>query len=176
MVRGLADAIQPGKCVVMHFGFANEGMEVSLGDKMLGVQKSERDLGVIMQSDLKVDKQCSKAANEANKRLGMINRKTKKVILPLYKFIVRSHLVYCVQAWRPHYRKDLDKLEKVQRKVTRMVEGLREYSYEDQLRILGLTTLETRFLRADLIEVFKILRGFENLDLDRFFSGDWRWC
>ena len=41
---------------------------------------------------------------------------------------------------------------------------------EDQLRILGLTTLETRFLQADLIEVFKILRGFENLDLDRFFQ------
>ena len=43
-------------------------------------------------------------------------------------------------------------------------------SYEDRLRILGLTTLETRFLRADLIEVFKILRGFENLDPDIFFQ------
>ena len=74
------------KCAVMHFGFANEGLEVRLGDKVLGAQKSERDLGVIMQSDLKVDKQCSKAANEANKRLGMINRnfkcKAKKVIYP----------------------------------------------------------------------------------------------
>ena len=68
-------------------------MEVRLGDKVLGAQKS---LGVIMKSDLKVDKQCSKAANEANKRLGMINRnfkcKAKKVILPLYKSIVRPHL------------------------------------------------------------------------------------
>ena len=116
------------KCTVMHFGCANEGMEVRLGDKVLGVQKSERDLGVFMQSDLKVYKQCSKAANEANKRLGMINRnfkcKAKKVILPLYKSIVRPHLDYCVQAWRPHYRKDMDKLEKVQRRATRMVEGL----------------------------------------------------
>ena len=51
-----------------------------------------------------------------------------------------------------------------------MVEGLGEYSYEERLRILGLTTLETRILRADLIEVFKILRGFENLDPDRFFQ------
>ena len=132
---------------------------------MLGAQKSERDLEVIMQSeynrysldDLKVDKQCSKAANEANIRLGMINRnfkcKAKKVILPLYKSIVRPHLDYCVQAWRLEtalqegYRQ-VGKLEKVQRRVTRMVEGLREYSYEDQLRILGLTTLKTRFLRA----------------------------
>ena len=94
---------------------------------MLGAQKSdERDLGVIMQSDLKVDKQCSKAANEANKRLGMINRNfkctAKKVILPLYKSIVRPHLNYCVQTWRPHYRKDIDKLKKVQRRATTMVE------------------------------------------------------
>ena len=84
-------------------------MKVRLGDKVLGAQKSERDLGVIMQSDLKVDKQCSKAANEANKRLDTINRNfkckaKKKVILPLHKSIVRSHLDYCVQAWRPHYQ------------------------------------------------------------------------
>ena len=51
------------KCAVIHFGFANEGMEVRLSDKVLGVQKSERDLGVINQSDLKMDKQCSKAVN-----------------------------------------------------------------------------------------------------------------
>ena len=75
-----------------------------------------------------------------------------------------------MQAWRPHYRKDINKLEKVQRGATRRVEGLKGYSYEDRLRILGLTTLETRFLRVDLIEVFKILIGFENLDPDRFFQ------
>ena len=51
-----------------------------------------------------------------------------------------------------------------------MVEGLEGYSYSDRLRILGLTTLETRFLRADLIEVFKILKGFENVDPGRFFQ------
>ena len=55
-----------------------------------------------MQSDKKVDEQCSKAANEVNKRLGMINRnfrcKARIVILPLYKSIIRPHLDYCVQA------------------------------------------------------------------------------
>ena len=67
---------------------------------MLGAQKSERDLGIIMQSDLKVDKQCSKAANEVNKRLGMIHRnfkcKAKKVILPWYKSIVRPLAAPCL--------------------------------------------------------------------------------
>ena len=51
-----------------------------------------------------------------------------------------------------------------------MVEGMERYSYSDRLWILGLTTLETRFLRADLIEVFKILRGFENVDPEKFFQ------
>ena len=60
------------KCAVMHFGFAEEGMGVRLDDKMLGARKNER--GVIRQNDLQVDKQCSKAANEANERSGMINR------------------------------------------------------------------------------------------------------
>ena len=78
-------------------------------------------------------------------------------MLPLYKSIVRPHLDYCVQAWRPHYRKNIDKLEKVPRRATKMVERLEGYSYSDRLRILGLTTLETRFLRADLIKIFKCL-------------------
>ena len=83
---------------------------------------------------------------------------------------MRPHLDYCVQAWRPHYRMDIDKLEKVQRRTMKMVEGLEGYSYSDRLRILGLTTLETRFLRADLIEVLKILKGFENVDPGKFFQ------
>ena len=103
--------------------------------------------------------------------------KLRNVMLPLYKSILRPHLDYCVQAQRLHYRKDIDKLEKVQRRATKMVEGLEGYSYSDRLRILGRTTLETRFLRADMIEVFKILKGLENVDLERFFhvvGGDGR--
>ena len=159
--------------LLMHFGFNNIGESMELGEKLLVSHTSERDLGVIVQSNLKVDMQCNKAAFEANRRLGMIKRnfgfKSRSVMLPLYKSIVRPHLDYCVQAWRPHYRKDIDKFKKVQR-ATKMVEGLEGYSYSDRLRILGLNTLETRFLRADLIEVFKIFKGFENVDPEKFFQ------
>ena len=162
------------KCDVMHFGFNNIGESMELGRKLLVSDTSEMDFGVIVQSNLIVDMQCNKAPCEANRRLGMIKRnfrfKSRSVMLPLYKSIVRPHLDYCVQAWRPHYRKDIDKLEKVPRRVTKMVEGLEGYSYSDTLRILGPTTLETRFLRADLIEVFEILRGFENVDPEKFFQ------
>ena len=124
---------------------------------------------------LKVDQQCCKAANEANRKLGMIKRgfryKTRAVMLPLYKAMVRPHLDYCIQAWRPHLRKDIDRLEKVQRRATKMIEGLEGCSYLDRLRILGLTTLETRFVRADLIEVYKIFNGLDSLDSGKFFCS-----
>jgi len=74
---------------------------------------------------------------------------------------VRPHLDYCVQAWRPHLIKDVQVLEKVQRRATRFIEECGGMSYEDCLRTVGLTTLETRRLRADIVEVYKILRGFE---------------
>ena len=70
---------------------------------------------------------------------------------------------------RPHLRKDIDRLERVQRRATKMIEGLEGYDYLERLRILGLTTLETRFVRADLIEVYKIFNGLESLDLGRYF-------
>ena len=81
--------------------------------------------------------QCNKAVGSANKRLGMIKRnfkfKSRIVMLPLYKSKVRPHLDYFVQAWRPHYRKDIDELEKVQRRATKMIEGMEGYCYSDRL-------------------------------------------
>ena len=82
----------------------------------------------------------------ASKGNGLIRRnityKGKKLIIPLYKAIVRPHLEYCIQAWRPYRKKDIDTLERIQRRAT-----LRDLSYEERLKECGLTQ----------IEVFKIL-------------------
>ena len=93
-----------------------------------------------------------------------IENKEKELIIPLYKTIVRPHLEYCIQAWRPYRKKDIDMLERVQRRATKMIPKLRNISYEMRLKECGLTTLETRRLRGDQIEVFKILNGYENID------------
>ena len=61
-------------------------------------------------------------------------------------------------------------LEKVQRRTTKLITGLRDLSYDDRLKECGLTTLETRRLRGDQIEVFKILNGHENIDPNIFFK------
>ena len=114
------------------------------------------------------------AASKGNQILGMIRRnityKEKSLIVPLYKAIVRPHLEYCIQAWSPYLRKDIDMLEKIQRRATKLIPGLRDLTYEERLKECGLTTLETRRLRGDQIEVFKILNGYENIDSNLFFQ------
>ena len=108
--------------------------------------------------------------------MGLIGRtfefKSEKVILALYNSLVRPHLEYCVQFWSPYYRKDIEKLEKVQRRITKMIPRLRNKSYEDRLEELKLFSLTKRRLRGDLIEVFKIMKGFDNLDMNKYFEID----
>ena len=73
--------------------------------------------------------------------------------------MVCPHLDYAVIAWSPHLRKDIDLIEKVQRRFTRMIPGYSELSYEANLKKLNLTTLEVRRTRDDLLEVLRIFKG-----------------
>ena len=95
--------------------------------------------------------------------------KNAEIIKPLYKSLVRPHLDYCVQAWRPHLQKDIAVLESVQRRATRMIQECKNKRYEDRLIILHLTTLETRRLRADLLLTFKILNGLDGIHENKIF-------
>ena len=121
---------------------------------------------------MKLSEQCGIVAAKGNQFFGLIRRnivyKDKNLIIPLYKTIVRPHLEYCIQAWRPYRKKDIDILEILQRGATKMIQKLRNISYEMRLKECGLTTLETRRLRGDQIEVFKILNGYENIDTNIF--------
>ena len=96
--------------------------------------------------------------------------KEKQQILPLYKAIVRPHLENCIQAWKPYRKKDINKLERIQRRAIKMMSELRDLSYESRLLQCGLTTPETRRLRGDQIEVFRIVNGYEDVDRNVFFK------
>ena len=94
---------------------------------------------------------------------------TEASLATLFKVFVSPHLEYCIQACTPTLRRDIETLEKVQRRATRLVPSLRNVLYEDRLRWLNLPTLEERRKRGDLIGTFKILKQHDQVDPHNFF-------
>ena len=135
----------------------------------------EKDLGVIVSGDLKPREQCIAVRNKANRILGFITRsvsnRTKEVILKLYLALVRPHLDYAVQFWSPYYRMDIESLERVQRRMTKMIHNIRNLPYEDRLRELNLHSLERRRVRGDMIEVYKWFSGINKGDINRVLKA-----
>ena len=164
------------KCHVMHLGYGNPRVDYIMDGKRLETVTEEKDLGVFVSEDLKWEKQCSYAVSKANKVLGMIKRnfvdRSKEIIIPLYKSLVRPHLEYCSQIWNPHFNKDVKLIEGVQRRATKLVQGMEHLSYDSRLKELGLMRLSSRRIRSDLIETFKITSGMYNISKDEFFEFD----
>lgn len=170
-------SFNPEKCKVMHIGhpyrteyFMTEGPT----RKKLESAEEERDLGVIVRSDLKSASQCTKAATSARKIIGMVRRHFKRLDIQdfnlIYKTYIRPHVEFCIQAWSPHLVKDIQLLENVQKAATNLVPELRKFSYEERLRKLGLTSLKDRRERGDMIEVYKLLSRKEQIDSNQFFT------
>ncbi|GAB0204703.1 hypothetical protein GRJ2_002935900 [Grus japonensis] len=121
------------KCKVLHLEKHNPGVQHRLGSTWLESTSMEWELGVLVDNKLNMSEQCAAAAKKANRMLGCINKgitsRDKGVIIPLYSALVRPHLEQCVQFWSPLQKKDVERLERVQRKATRMIKGLGSLPY-----------------------------------------------
>ena len=134
----------------------------------------EKDLGVYTTQDLKQHKQVAELVKRANRILGMIKRaitcKNIPNIMSYYKTLVRPILDYASAVWNPYHKKDIEKLEKVQRRATKLIREIRNLPYRDRLRRCKLMTLEERRRRYDLIEMFKVMKGIYKVDKEKLFE------
>jgi hypothetical protein len=162
------------KCKVMHVGHANPGYEYTMEGQKLERTVEERDIGVMISSNMKPSVQCAKAAQTAQAVLGQITRafhyRDRHVYMRLYKQYVRPHLEFSTQAWAPWTEADKACLEKVQQRAVRQISGLASNDYEERLVELGMTTLEERRHQADMCMVHKILHAKGGLNRRKWFA------
>ena len=101
----------PSKCKCLHLGYGSRRHSYHLGETTIENVTQEKDLGVILTEDMRSHEQVGRVVKRANQILGVIKRtyanRSKELILPLYKSLIRPHLEYCCQAWNPHHQADI---------------------------------------------------------------------
>ena len=164
------------KCKIMHLGYGNAKQEYNLDGTVLVETKEEKDLGVLIDNDLKFSRHVRGIVARANRMIGLMKISfenfDKDMFGPIYNTLIRPLLEYCVHAWSPYLVKDIQLLENVQRRATKLVREVRNMEYEDRLKELKIPKLIDRRIRGDMILTYRLLKGEEGIDHETFFSLD----
>ena len=162
------------KCKRLHIGQTNPHNSYTIAGIDLDESDQERDLGIIVDNKLKFHIQTAHIVNKGFNILGIIKKSFENLdehtVPILYKTLVRPILEYGNIIWDPHYIRDKHQIDRVQHRATRLVPGFDEISYEERLRRLKLPSLQYRRKRGDMIQTFKIMRGFDRIDPAVFFK------
>ena len=150
------------KCHVLTMGkFENilHTHRYKIGGKELEHVFEEKDLGVLVDSDLSFEEHITAKVKKANQITGLIRRSFTyldgKSFVKLYTALVRPHLEYAQSVWSPQSKKLTDLIENVQIRATKLVDHIGNLDYSERLQLLNLPTLAFRRLRGDLIEMYK---------------------
>ena len=160
--------------LVLHFGHGNPKHSYSLNGTKITDTTTAKDLGVIIDDLCSPSEHIQVITKKANGVLSQLHRtllsRNQEVVSNLFKTFVRPILESAVPAWCPWEKKDINAIEKVQRRATRMIPGLGAMEYEDRLKHCNMITLEQRRQRGDVIEVYKMLNGYTSLVNEHFFT------
>ncbi len=160
--------VNVNKCKVMMFSNrpnVTVGMEADymMGQNQLENVDSIKDLGVTFDVKLRFSDHINDKVNKAYGMLGVIKRNfgcmSRNCLIMLYKAMVRAHLEYANNVWNPLKKGDVENLEKVQKRFTKMIKDVAELKYPERLKRLKLPTLVYRRTRGDMIEMFKLITG-----------------
>ena len=136
----------------------------------------EKDLGVIIEEQLKFHEHTSSAISKANHTIGIIKKTfanmTSDTFLNLYQTLVRPQSEYGNTILGPFYTTYQIKVENVQRAATKLIPSIRHLSYEQRLCTLNLPSLKYRCLCGDMIKFYRLLHNIFNLDQSQFFTID----
>ena len=84
--------------------------------------------------------------------------------------LIRPHIEYGNIIWNPRFKKDIEAIERVQRRATTLVHNVRNMSYSDRLKVLKIPSLTYRRFIGDMIQVYKLWHNFEDIPFTRFFE------
>jgi len=164
------------KCKVLHMGQDNPKHKYRLDKEWIESSCEEKDLGVLVDEKPNITRQCVLTAQNANFILGFIKRgvasRLREGILPLYSALIRPHLESCVQLWSSQHKEQMELLEQLQRRTTKMARELEHLSYEERLREMGLVSLQKRKLWQDLRAALQYLkRAYKKAGEGLFIRG-----
>jgi len=164
------------KCKVVHYGRNNQDADYSIDGTVIEDVEVEKDLGVLFDSKLNFSGHVQTACKKANSRVGIVKRTfmelPPKPATTLFKSLVRPIVEYAQTVAHPLYKKEEDCLEKVQRRATKQIKGMKEKTYEERLKELKLPTLKYRRRRADMLQTFRIMHGVDDIEPERIFQRD----